>query len=273
MTTYHLGRRKRPDGGLYRPRQLLLIVALVAVLVFGGAFLNQRLGGGALALSRPFWSARDLSASAWLGFTSLFANKNKLTLENQALRSELELARAQLQERDLLIQDNTWLRGVLGRTKVSSTRQIARVLVGWQSNPSDIINLDLGRDNAAPVPQIGENVLTGGNIWLGQVAEVYSKTSKVRLLSLGGQITPAVLGQDRVPVRLTGRGGGNFVAMLPRGVSVVVGDLALVSGVDRDWIVAVVGSVQFDNTGTEQKIFLRQPVRATSLKYVELANN
>lgn len=272
MTTYRLGRKQSP-GGPYRSRQLWLIIVLIAVLVFGGNFLNQKLGGVAISFSRPFWSLRDLSSAAWQSFSSSLASKERLASENQTLRSKLALAQAGLKERDLLLQDNAWLRATLGRRPSSSVRQIARILVGWPTGPFDIFAVDIGRDNGSPAPAVGANVLTDGNIWLGQVAEVYRRTSKVKLLSLGGEMTPVVLGPERLPVILTGRGGGNFITTLPRGVEVNVGDVALTSGLDRDWIVAVVGSVQFDNVGAGQKVFLRQPLRAASLKYVELASD
>lgn len=273
MMSSRLNRRRETREPL-RPRQLALVIGLVFILVFGGNFISKRLGGPATMVSRPVWLMRDLSASVWQKVDSLFSNKSQLLAENQELKRELANAQAQILDKQNLTTENKSLREALGqRSSGNPSLLTARLLMGWQTGPFDVFNLDLGRDNSTRLIEIGDPVLLAGNIWLGQVVGVFSRTSKIKLLSLPGEMTPVVLGPDRIPVTLKGRGGGNFITTLPRGVKVSKGDLAFASGPDRDWLVAVVGSVQLDSTGATQKIFLTQPVKVSNLKYVELGSN
>lgn len=266
---------------IYRPsrsdrtrnaRWLAGMLALVAILVFGGNMLAQYLSGTAIALGRPFWVARDLSASVIRSADALLSNKAELLQDNQELRARVHLLEGQLYDRAELIREQTHLREALGRRSVGEElRQVARVLVGWREGPFDILTVDIGRDNGIPAPKMGDLVLagTGADVWIGTVATVYADTSKIRLFSLAGETLPVVLGPERLAVTLTGRGNGNLVTRLPLGVAVRPGDLAFASAPDRDWLVAVVGAIVPDDNGAEQSIFLRQPVSAATLKYVE----
>lgn len=241
------------------------LVLLVAIVLFVGGALSRNLSGLALWFGRPFWFIRDSVTSLW---------QSDLVAENNFLKKRVNTLEAESRERGLLIKDNDWLRSKLGREMVNqSEREIARVLVGWNSGPFDVLAIDLGENNAIRPPAVGDPVLAGDNIWLGEVTDVYGSRSKVKLLSVSGQMTPTVLGDERIPVTLIGRGGGNFSVTLPAGSVVKVGDLALASGLDRDWIVAVVGAVTAIPSTGEQKVFLRQPLKARSLKYVELATH
>ncbi|MCC6290974.1 hypothetical protein IT398_02825 [Candidatus Nomurabacteria bacterium] len=255
MIIYHQNRNYRGWG----------LVFLVSIVLFAGGFFSRNLSGLALWIGSPFWFIRDSVTALW---------QNDLVAENNFLKKRVNLLETESQERTLLIKDNDWLRSELGRKlNGQSEREIARVLVGWNSGPFDVLTIDLGQNNATRPPVVGDPVLAGGNVWLGEVADVYGSKSKVKLLSISGQITPVVLGDGRIPVTLSGQGGGNFSLTLPAGSTVKVGDLALASGPDRDWVVAVVGAVTSMPATGEQKVFLRQPLKASSLKYVELATH
>lgn len=251
--------------------KLIGLLLLIATLLFAGGFIHRNLGGTVFGLGRPFLFARDLTASAWQSLSASFSDKDRLLSEQQALANRLKIAEAKLVDYQLLSKDNEWLRSTMGRLQKGEKRAVARVLVGWPSGPFDLLNIDLGKENTTRSFAIGDPVLAEGNIWLGQIAEIFPQSSRVRLLSVAGQETPVALGPARLPVILTGQGGGNFVVTLPRGAVVNVGDVAVASGTNRDWIVATVGSVQMNAGAVEQTIFLRQPLLATSLKYVEVA--
>ena len=244
---------------------LLLILVLV---VFGGALIRGRTSGTALSLARPFWQIRQGGANVWQSFHSLLANKNNLTRENVNLKAKLVLLEARVATKEQLSSENESLRQLLGRFPGANNSQVARTLLGWPSGPFDILFLDLGRENSRSPIKVGDRVLVADDIWLGQLTEVYGQTSKVRLLTFAGQETPAFLAVGRAPLVLHGRGGGNFIATLPRGVAVTPGDKVMVSGVDHDWLVAVVGAVEVNPSQTEETLYLQAPVNARNLNYV-----
>lgn len=256
-------RRSKKSGRPY----FYLILAL-ALVVFGGGLLSRNLGGLALSLGRPFWQARAGTASAWQTLISLFADKQRLLTENDRLKLELTLSSARAADRDRLAADNETLRADLGHSDSNpGGRILARPLVGRSTDPFDILALDLGAANQPPL-QVGDRVLAADNIWLGAIIEVFNLTSKSRLLSAAGQTTAAVFGQERTPILLTGRGGGNFVATLPRGVNIKPGETVSATTISGDLIVALVGAVDSTSSQLDEKIYLRQPVRASSLNYV-----
>ncbi len=269
MLISHPSNQRRPKSA----RWLAGMLALVAVLVFGGNALIQYLAGAAITFGRPFWQARDLTASVIRSGDALFANKADLLANNQELQARVRLLEAQLLDRGELLREQEHLREALGRRDAEgAVRQTARVLTGWREGPFDILTIDIGYSNGVPAPKIGDLALAGtdADLWLGTVAAVYGETSKIKLFSLAGENLSVWLGPERVPTTLSGRGGGNLVAKLPLGVAVRPGDLAFASGPSRDWLVAVVGAVMPEDNGAEQTIFLRQPVSASTLKYVEL---
>lgn len=259
MTTlYRPG--KEWERSAWRPRAIIWFLIVLVFLLFAGNAIASYLSGSAIALGRPFWYVR-----------SLFADQDSLQAKNKQLQQDLDSLRAQVLDRNVLVVDNEGLRVRLGRLEMaSSTRVVARVLIGWRTNAFDNLALDLGRTNSELPLKAGDLVLSGGDVWIGELAEVDGKTSKARLLSQAGLETPAVLGRARVPVTLTGRGGGNFVATVPAGAAIAAKDLALVSGPTQDWVVAVVGAVESKMAGGDQLVYLRAPVSAAELKYVEL---
>src|SRR3989304_1524613 len=64
--------------------------------------------------------------------------------------------------------------------------------------------------------QVGEKVLYGDNIMIGEIAEVFEKTSKVRLFSSSGEVIDVTIGKRAVPALAVGIGGGNFEIQIPR---------------------------------------------------------
>jgi hypothetical protein len=161
------------------------------------------------------------------------------------------------------------LRAQLGQKPEKVERQTARVLVGWQQGPFDILLIDLGSENSLKPLKVGDAVLGPGNVWLGTISEIQARVSKVKLLTLAGEQTPVVVGSERLETTLEGRGGGNFVATIPRGVSIPAGAEASASRLSGDVLVATVGAVEGAETG-DQRVYLRSPLRASALPYVEI---
>lgn len=245
------------------------LLALLLILTFAGTGV-QRLGAGvATGLARPFWRASAGTANIWRNFSAVWKEKKQLVLENQDLQSKLESASLLASEAEHLRQENEDLRTALGRKQASPTpMMLARSLGAAYRGPFDLLTLDLGRNNSALALKIGDRVTVLGNVWLGSIVQVSSGSSRVRLLTHAGLSTPALLGEDRTPILLVGRGGGNFLATVPRGLMIKAGEPVIVPDLSRDWLVAVVGAVESQENKTEQVLYLRAPLEASRLKYV-----
>ncbi|MEK7650543.1 MAG: hypothetical protein AAB364_01575 [Patescibacteria group bacterium] len=268
-----LPNRRQDNGRREKSLKLTLgLIAVLVVLVFAGAGIHQLGAGVATSVARPFWNIGTNVASIWQGFTVAFADKNKLILENQDLQLKLASANLLATQSEQLQKDNESLRASAGKIleQNKSTQLIARSLGAEHSGPFDVLTLDLGSANSQPEIKINDWITTLDHVWLGAVVQVTGATSRVRLLTLAGLTTPALLGEARVPVTLLGRGGGNFIATVPRGLSVAVGERAIVPSASQDWLVAIVGAVESEANKTEQTLYLRAPLDANSLKYVSI---
>ncbi len=70
----------------------------------------------------------------------------------------------------------------------------------------------------------GMIVYTEGYLPIGKVDEVHTTNSRVALLSRNGNEIEGYIPTSAVVIRLTGNGGGDFVATLPKLVPVAIGD-------------------------------------------------
>src|SRR5437016_3002805 len=107
----------------------------------------------------------------------------------------------------------------LSRNKLQGSKR-AFVLIGPPHSPYDTLVLDQGSLEGVAV---GQAVLFQ-NVALGEISEVFSHTSKAKLFSTAGTDMEVVIGPNHVHVEASGRGGGNFIARLPKSVSIQKGD-------------------------------------------------
>src|SRR3989304_2204585 len=90
---------------------------------------------------------------------------------------------------------------------------VARVISKPPRSFYDTLVVDAGSKEGI---QVGEKVLYGDNIMIGEIAEVFEKTSKVRLFSSSGEVIDVTIGKRAVPALAVGIGGGNFEIQIPR---------------------------------------------------------
>ena len=80
----------------------------------------------------------------------------------------------------------------------------------------------------------------------------------------------AQLGEMHVPIEITGRGAGNFIASLPRDLIVAIGDRVTLTVAGHEFILAVVSDIKRTAGDSFQEIFLRVPVNISQLTWVEM---
>lgn len=177
----------------------------------------------------------------------LFRENKELQLSVESLENQLAEKEGILRERDLLIE-------------ASSTSPI-------------IILYPLARDALHIYSTILFSKGTNDRIWEGQVVyvrgmqpvcrivEVYESTSLCKLFSKGGEMTEGVLisnGSTTEPlsIDLIGEGGGSFSVVLPKSLTVYVGDKVYLRSNQHMKIGEVISIIE-DEQAIGSKVFIR----------------
>ncbi len=241
-----LPRRRRSLG----PR--LLMLAGVALIIVAVLFWRNPLNNLFWQLVAPVVALRDSFSATKLA-----------TLED-----ELARAKAAAADRDALVAENAQLRALLGRTPAGETRVLASVLQRPPGTPYDTLLVDVGARHGVVV---GQHVSAGGSVMLGDVTAVNDATSVVTLYSAPGRELAAILthGATSIPISLSGQGAGSFVAELPSGTQVAVGDSVTLSDIPGA-IPGTVSAVVAKEGESFVKVYLHLPVNLFDLRYVEI---
>ncbi len=261
-------RGKKRVTGVWR-RLLVGLLALLVLFVIG----NWWGGNADLAsiVARPFWSIGERLVAGSGGLWQLFSNQERLAAENTALKSRLFELEARLAGQNLLIAENEKLRATLGLAETTGQKIITRIISGSEQGPFDTLLVDAGSaQHQTDVLAPGDLVGLENRLALGRVIEVGVKITKIKLFSAPSNELPVTLGTSATPVKLVGRGLGNFIAEVPRGVAVAVGDEAVFNSYSQDWLVAIVGSIDGNDSETTRKVLLRAPPNLSQLRYVEI---
>jgi hypothetical protein len=210
----------------------------------------------------PLWSIRE---SALETISALPALRTRTSLEAEIARlaeDAQEGGRAKI-EAQVLRAENAELRALLGR----ESRDVPGVVVAVKSRPSqspyDTLLLERPRGFS-----MGARV-TVGPIVVGRLAEDMGTTLKAALFSNPLQTTPAIALRTGLALTLTGRGGGSFVAEVPRGADILPEDVLVLADDPRMVVARVVETSEGD---TDAGITVRAsvPIRLSSLKWVEI---
>ncbi|MDP2651226.1 MAG: rod shape-determining protein MreC, partial [bacterium] len=220
-------------------------------------------GSTLLAALSPVWKAENRFAK---GFSTAFLwvhSKEALIARNQELAENLESLETELvflrsaRERELALLE------LLGRVE-SRGSILASVLIRPPETPYDILIIDAGERHGV---KKGSRVSMPEGPALGEITEVESRTSRVRLYSSSGEKVNAYLERNNMPVILQGSGGGNFRLILPRDVAIEVGDRILAAEVTSE-LLAVVGDINMSATDSFKEVIAISVANIFTQRYV-----
>lgn len=237
---------------------------LILLYTFG-SFIYQPLASPVLSVTRPFLSANTTFGKFLTNTTNFLHSTRQLTQENTELKAKLRRT-----ER-LLFVANTKLKNLPPSITLNSQAKnsiTARVLAKPRFLPDDILLLALfsGRET-----KLGQLVFWGENIILGEIVQTTSREAKARLYSSGG-VKKNVLIEGEIPAVLEGRGGGNFVIQLPRGLEILVGSRVYLVD-DPRLVLAIVGRVVKTPAKPFQTIYAKVPININTLDWVIIGND
>lgn len=258
----------RHYGWRVSSKKVFLLVLLFAVGLLGHSAVRGGLESPVIALTYPLLAFNRALNDSTLIWREYLSEHKDLTTRNVQLQAENERLKLELLSAEQLAEDYRHLRSTLGERLALPGEVVAKVISGPGRSPFDILLLDLGSANSTSPVTLGRMVLSG-DVLLGQIVEVDERVSKAKLFSSAGVEVPVVIGPEKVPATAKGRGGGNFVALLPRGTTVALGDLVTVPAFGGK-LIATVGSVDNDPEEPLQTIYLKSPINLFTLTWVEI---
>lgn len=260
---YPLRNSSKPRDKKWRAKVTVAVLLLSFIFLFSRAvafrdFFNK--------IALPFWKTDSYATVKFSGFFSLIGSKNSLIAENQKLQEELNGANAKLSLQKVVEKENADLKSLLGRNDSKIKVVLGVVLEKPSISPFDVIIIDIGRDKRV---KKGDKVLYEGMIVIGQIEEVFEKSSKVKLYSSPGQKFTVFIGSKSIQAEAKGLGGGSFMAKLPRGAEIIEGDAAVIPSISTS-VFGFVEKIETESIDSFQNIFFKIPLNLTELKWVEV---
>lgn len=261
-TNFNIKGRRRRRNSTTKWVAVFVVIATLTVLQM---FRIDLFGGFMHSALRPLLTTEKRIVDEARRYITLLSSKYDLARKN----SELENRIKELKPAALLIEtlrnENNELKGLLNRSERDDTI-LASVLAKPSVSLYDTFIIDVGEtDNILK----GDFVLVYGDFIVGTITEVYRRTSLVTLFSSGGRKTDVTLGDEHLLVSALGRGGGNFVTQLPRGVEVLVDDIVILPNISTQ-IFGVVEQVLFTPADQFQTILFKNPINMAEVTWVEV---
>ncbi|MGB4076467.1 MAG: rod shape-determining protein MreC [Minisyncoccia bacterium] len=192
-----------------------------------------------------FTAARPL-----FSFGSFIAGSMEASEEVVRLRLENERLRALLPREAMETEGGGIVAGVLSRPPLT---------------PYDVIIVAKGREAGVAV---GDYAFSEG-VPIGTVALVRYTSAHILLYSSAGRTNEGWIGEARLPLTITGRGGGAFSAEIPREAPVVAGDLVYLPGPGA-LLMGVVARIHSNATSPMAELSLRPQANPFTIDAVTL---
>ena len=256
-------RRTSSQGRQRRGPAAAFAAALAAAILFFHFALPGFVGGVLRFAASPIWAGQQYVGSGLSGILAGFSSKASLSRDNDALRAENQLLRAEQSNAALLSADNDRLRGLLGM-RASRPATVSAVVRRPPQAPFDSFLIDAGQDKNV---QKDDLVYADGSVILGKVGEVYGSSAQVLLFSAPQVSTLVRLGAHPFEAQLVGRGGGNFEMKLPRSVAAAEGDAVTLPDAAHS-IVGIVGAVIADPNDSFQRVLVSTPTNIQATQEV-----
>ncbi|MBI5400967.1 MAG: rod shape-determining protein MreC [Candidatus Yonathbacteria bacterium] len=210
------------------------------------------------------WGMREETEATADGFWAIFRIKRSLVYENTMLHEEVARMQAQVLDRNLLEEKVLKLEEALGRVN-GDNRVTADVLSFPGYSLYDILTIDAGTEHGIA---LGNQVVYAGAGIVGEIAEVYPSSAKVKLYSSPIEEYAVLVGNSMIPGVAHGRGMGNFEAKLPKGSLVFAGDTVVVP--KGNLVLGVVASLEEEPALPFINVFFRTSFNIAEIRSVEV---
>lgn len=241
-----------------------IITLVIAFFITLSVFFSGIFSGFLNKIALPFWRVDIYVVQKFSEIFAIINSKKSLILENRRLSEELNKNMMDTLMLRVIQKENQDLKALLGRDKVNKNTVIGAVLAKPGISPFDVIIIDIGLDEGV---KKGNKVFYEKSVAIGEVEEVYERSSKIKLYSSPGEKFLTFVGENNIQVEAEGLGGGNFFAVLPRDAEVKEGDIAIVPGAST-LVLGFVHKIKLNPTDAFQNIIFKTPVNLSELKWV-----
>jgi cell shape-determining protein MreC len=215
-----------------------------------------------VTIATPLWRVSSLAAGG-AADVAAFA-ENPATLMHERDEAQANVA-ALTNENANLTAKVADLERLLGSRRTAENGILAAVLSRPPESPYDTLIIDAGE--SAGVAE-GAVVAADGGVPVGRVASAAAKTARVILFTSSGTKTDAWVGAHRIPVTLTGEGGGAWSASVPKDAGAAEGDPVEVFGSS---VVGTVTRVDSDTSSPSATLRIQAAVNPFSILWVTVS--
>jgi rod shape-determining protein MreC len=205
----------------------ILVIVLIVFIALVFIFFHRPIRSIFNSISSSFeswcWNKGQKDSGFWLGFF----NATNLIKENQNLRNENQALLKNLTEFNKLKEENERLRTVLGLGLIKD----------FKLKETSILSKDVSRDYI--VINKGEkdgiknkmSVITFEKVLVGEVTEIFSNSSRVRLITDSGTKFGVKITDTNIQALAKGEGNGNLsLDLIPKDLEVPIGALISTAG-------------------------------------------
>ena len=258
----------RPNIKVKKQKRKFLVgalFALILIVIIFPEFSFRIVNRPIFYAAKPLLKTKAAVLNWWNKTLTIWNDKKMLSEENKALRERIMELETKIALLEILEKENAMLKAVLSPEEKREFI-LASIISRPPTNPYDMLIIGVGSSSGV---KEGMPVTAFGNVLLGYVIDVFEDTSKVKLISSFNEETNAILESSGTPVIAVGKAGENFEIMLPRAVSVNIGEKIITLG-KQPMLIGIVEKVERQTTDPFQKIFFRLPVNIQYLNQVFL---
>jgi rod shape-determining protein MreC len=237
----------------------LLFVCLLALWLF-----PHTLSGMAHGVGGPFWKFKRGVVYTSGVVVKFFGSKISLSKENIWLKEQLAQKEAQIAASDLIKQENTLLKESMGR-RIDGNLVLATVLTRPPQSPYDTIVLDVGENDGISK----DDLVFAGDVLIGKISELFGNSSQVLLFSSAGQKFEVLVGVNSTSAEAEGRGGGNFIIKIPRGVEIKEGDSIIAPSISS-YVFGKISKIELAPNDSFQSVYFDRGINLNELRFVEV---
>ncbi len=213
-------------------------------------------------------SARNVVVRFFVAVSRPLLNLNKKDDETSVLKNRVAELESRILLLELLEKENQELKTMFSRPEEVKEYILGAIISRPPQSPYDVLIIDAGSDN-----EVKEGMIATAfsNILLGYTTDVFSKTSKIKLISFPGEETNVIIESvstgAKISALATGRGGGDMEIQLPSSLEIHSGDRIIAPGT-YPLMLGIVERAEINLSDPFQKIFFRLPLNFQELKYV-----
>jgi cell shape-determining protein MreC len=239
------------------------VIALgILVLIFGVRFIFPNAFSFVLA---PVWNIGSALSAGVGSSATIFTSEAQQRAERDELVARAETLSA---ENAVLAARLSDLTRLLGTRTEPMAGIVAGVVARPPVSPYDVLILDTGTNAGV---KVGARVEGAGGVPLGIIAATTNTSARALLYSSPGKVTSAWLGEERLPLEVTGVGSGGFRASVAREVAVKEGDLLYFAGPGAVPS-GIVVDASTDPSDTKVRLQIRPYVNPFSVTWVTITN-